>query len=575
MKKFFYKTSLLSGLNFSIIKGMDNLNNIFQDNLNNLNPNINIVQNNNTVQNNLNNINQNNNIAQNNYEHYMDYYLRDSNGNYPEMFGYPDENNDFIYSHCIPLIEDDEDENIVDEKNKNKNAIGSLTPKFETEYVIESIYRIYEKIDYLNRENIQYQIKISSLLNINIHYLYNFFKYIDNMKNIESIYFFREYLFTKQVIFNDKGIKYIIEGLSGLQTDCEELLEKRKKFKDLSEAHKKRYGILNEEQKENLNYYIDYIKIMKNLLRNTFNTCEKNNNIFLISKKRKRNKKNKEDKENLLDKEVEKNKEDKENLLDKKINGNQDFFNLFSNFKLSDIEKCLSFLNFDNINIESVNFPYISGLILYIYQIRNIQIRDILIKYFPLDDHNKELIINIFLKHNLDINMLYFIPNIEKTFIYFKFVEFKREIKDIYKNFVKTTYQNKEDFEKISKEEKEKYVGFYRTMDYFINSSNNFKVKAFKIGIKGIEEDYKLLLNRCYNNAYKSRIENVYNNVILRNNPKVDPLKFVNCFLNFNNKYIESETPINLCDEINIDSFYDFIEKEYDYYYEKDGNLKK
>ena len=88
-----------------------------------------------------------------------------------------------------------------------------------------------------------------------------------------------------------------------------------------------------------------------------------------------------------------------------------------------------------------VNFSYISGAILNIYQIRNSEISEILSKYFPLGYPDRELIINSFLERNLDINMKEFIPNIEKTILYFNhnIVEILNSISDNYE-FIEKKY---------------------------------------------------------------------------------------------------------------------------------------
>jgi len=237
-----------------------------------------------------------------------------------------------------------------------------------------------------------------------------------------------------------------------------------------------------------------------------------------------------------------------------------------------DLKRYIYLLDFSKKSIVNCSALDIFNRILKIHKLRlkelNVKIR----KYFRYNDNNK-VISERLIENLIDIDIKNFDSNIKKTFSYFKFVEFKKKIKDIYKNFVKTTYQNKEDFEKISEKEKEKYVGFYRTMYYFIYSNNNFKDKA-RNDIEGIEEDYNSLLDSCYNDDYKSIIEDVYENVILGNNPKVDPSEFVECFLIINNEYREIETPIIFLNKINAYSFYDFINSEYDKYYDKDGNLK-
>lgn len=235
----------------------------------------------------------------------------------------------------------------------------------------------------------------------------------------------------------------------------------------------------------------------------------------------------------------------------------------FQTLSKLDLNRYIYLLDFSKINTFNCLALDIFNKIFNIHKSRleelNVKIR----KYFRNNNNNK-VIYKRLIEKQIDIDIENFDSNIEKTFSYFKFVEFKREIENIYNNFVKeikTIYQNKEDFEKISKKDKEDYVRFYKTMYYFIESNNNFKDKAFRNGIKGIEEDYNLLLNSCYNNDYKTIIENVYKNVILGNNLNVDPLKFVECFLNFNNEYIELKTPINFLYKIDVDSFYDFINK--------------
>ena len=86
-----------------------------------------------------------------------------------------------------------------------------------------------------------------------------------------------------------------------------------------------------------------------------------------------------------------------------------------------------------------------------------------------------------------------------------------------------------------------------------------------------------MLIKFSYNDFLKKQIGNAYENIVKKNlvHVEIDHKEFLKYFFDFHDGWYHTETPIMYSCIINNGNIWKYIEEEYDYYYDKDGNLKK
>ena len=584
MKKFFYKTSLISGLNFSIINGMNN------DNIGSKNSDEKLPLNtNNDTNNNINNANNttNNNISNNNIinNNTINNNINKNGTNIININNkvFNSQNEDFIKTNnVINLLNKkrlDKEKNTndftINVDNSNNNFINSNNKKNLEINNISKLINLNES-DEENTLNVEDKIlikvgEIGNIINL-------------NKSDEKNVYNSGYYKISKLV--NTKNLIHIIKSGFG-EKEYEEFInhyfEKSEKikyvFSKLQVISRKYYKISNKED-----YELNLTRLLTtsiDTLVNFFTKLDQSKSIASIN----------DIKKLLFEENFNLNKESLLKILKKNITGNFTindcylliFIRNMIRYKKNITEKFYS-ENKELLKLDLV--PYIDLLDLTDVEITDSPYKIISKKAQEISKNSDKDVLNSFkegytikdikgIEESCCIYKYAIDDNIEKTLLYSDFIEFKKEMRKIYYDFLKSFYisfNTEEKFEKISKEEQNKYLNFFYHIHFFLYIWNNFKYTSYYNNKEYIKGLCKELYDNGYNDEIKEKIKNFYVNIIEKEKSKesVDIKFFLETFFEFNNGRIEVGTPAN-CN--GFKKSYSNIIKDYNYFYDEKGNL--